>query len=109
LSAQVNPPLLVKRFIYPLWKLQSIRDWHCPSRPASSLFHLYTVFIPHRLVFSMHLSSGKICRFPALTRSFRRTEMDLIYIAGIAVFWGVCLALTIGCEKLHRRASGGRP
>jgi hypothetical protein len=34
--------------------------------------------------------------------------MDLLYIAGIAVFFGLCLALTIGCEKL-RRAPGGRP
>jgi hypothetical protein len=35
--------------------------------------------------------------------------MDLIYIAGIAGFCGLSLALAIGCEKLHRRAPGGRP
>jgi hypothetical protein len=35
--------------------------------------------------------------------------MDLIYIAGIVVFWALCQALVIGCEKLHRRAPGGRP
>jgi hypothetical protein len=35
--------------------------------------------------------------------------MDLIYIAGIAAFLGLCLALVIGCEKLHKGAPGGRP
>ncbi len=35
--------------------------------------------------------------------------MDLIYIAGIAVFLGLSLALVVGCEKLHRHAPGGRP
>jgi hypothetical protein len=36
------------------------------------------------------------------------TTMDLLYIAGIALFWGLCVALAVGCEKL-RRAPGGRP
>ncbi|EEA03339.1 hypothetical protein BH160DRAFT_1365 [Burkholderia sp. H160] len=35
--------------------------------------------------------------------------MDVIYIAGIVVFCGLCLGLANGCEKLHRRAPGGRP
>jgi hypothetical protein len=35
--------------------------------------------------------------------------MDLIYVSGIAGFFGLTLALVIGCEKLHRRAPGGRP
>ncbi|SAL42664.1 hypothetical protein AWB65_03252 [Caballeronia humi] len=34
--------------------------------------------------------------------------MDLLYVAGIAVFFGLCVALTAGCAKL-RRAPGGRP
>jgi hypothetical protein len=34
--------------------------------------------------------------------------MDLLYIAGIAVFFGLFAALATGCEKL-RRAPGGRP
>jgi hypothetical protein len=34
--------------------------------------------------------------------------MDLIYLAGIAAFCGLCLALVKGCEKLHRNAPGGR-
>jgi hypothetical protein len=34
--------------------------------------------------------------------------MDLIYIAGVAAFFGLTLALVIGCEKLHRNAPGGR-
>jgi hypothetical protein len=34
--------------------------------------------------------------------------MDLIYLAGIVAFWGLCLALVIGCEKLQRNAPGGR-
>lgn len=35
--------------------------------------------------------------------------MDLIYIAGIAGFCGLCVALVGGCERLSRRPSGGRP
>jgi hypothetical protein len=35
--------------------------------------------------------------------------MDLIYIAGIAVFLGISVALVAGCEKLRRDAPGGRP
>jgi hypothetical protein len=35
--------------------------------------------------------------------------MDVIYIAGIVIFCGLCLALANGCEKLRRRVSGGRP
>ena len=34
--------------------------------------------------------------------------MDFIYLAGIALFWGLCVALTRGCERLRRRVSGGR-
>ena len=34
--------------------------------------------------------------------------MDLIYLAGIVVFWASCTALVSGCEKLSRRSSGGR-
>ncbi|PXW22768.1 hypothetical protein C7408_110162 [Paraburkholderia caballeronis] len=34
--------------------------------------------------------------------------MDLIYLAGIVFFWGLCVALASGCEKLARRSSGGR-
>lgn len=37
------------------------------------------------------------------------TDMDLIYIVGVAAFLGLSLALVIGCEKLHRNAPGGRP
>jgi hypothetical protein len=35
--------------------------------------------------------------------------MDLIYLAGIVLFWGLCVVLTRGCERLGRRATGGRP
>jgi hypothetical protein len=35
--------------------------------------------------------------------------MDFIYIVGIVVFTGLCLALAAGCEKLRNRAPGGRP
>ncbi|WP_244813808.1 potassium ABC transporter ATPase [Caballeronia sp. Lep1P3] len=34
--------------------------------------------------------------------------MDLLYLAGIAAFTGVCVALTQGCERLRRRSSGAR-
>lgn len=34
--------------------------------------------------------------------------MDLLYLAGIVAFWGLCVALTRGCERLHRRVPGGR-
>lgn len=33
--------------------------------------------------------------------------MDLIYIAGIVLLMGLCVALTAGCDKL-RRTPGGR-
>ncbi len=35
--------------------------------------------------------------------------MDLIYIAGIALFLALTVGLAIGCEKLGNRATGGRP
>jgi hypothetical protein len=35
--------------------------------------------------------------------------MDFIYLVGIAVFFGSCVALTAGCDKLRGRAHGGRP
>jgi hypothetical protein len=35
--------------------------------------------------------------------------MDLLYVAGIALFLGLCVALAGGCERLSRRATGGRP
>ena len=35
--------------------------------------------------------------------------MDVIYLVGIAVFLGLCMALTAGCEKLRGRGPGGRP
>jgi hypothetical protein len=34
--------------------------------------------------------------------------MDLLYLAGIVLFWGLCVALTGGCERLRRRVPGGR-
>jgi hypothetical protein len=34
--------------------------------------------------------------------------MDLMYLAGIIAFWALCIALTLGCDKL-RRVPGGRP
>jgi hypothetical protein len=34
--------------------------------------------------------------------------MDLLYLAGIVLFWGLCVALTRGCEQLRRRVAGGR-
>jgi hypothetical protein len=34
--------------------------------------------------------------------------MDLIYLVGIIAFWGLCVALVSGCEKLARRSTGGR-
>ncbi|SAK42615.1 hypothetical protein AWB76_00434 [Caballeronia temeraria] len=34
--------------------------------------------------------------------------MDLLYLAGIVLFWGLCVALTKGCEILRRRVPGGR-
>lgn len=34
--------------------------------------------------------------------------MDFVYLAGIAVFCGACLALAAGCEKLRGRQPGGR-
>jgi hypothetical protein len=57
----------------------------------------------------MNLASVKtLDRLAALRPLWEKPGMDIIYIAGIAAFCGVCLALAIGCEKLHRRASGGR-
>lgn len=35
--------------------------------------------------------------------------MDFMYLAGIVLFWGFCVALTSGCERLGRRATGVRP
>jgi hypothetical protein len=35
--------------------------------------------------------------------------MDLAYLAGIVLFWGICVALAHGCERLRRRPAGGRP
>jgi hypothetical protein len=35
--------------------------------------------------------------------------MDLIYIAGIALFLAVTVGLAAGCEKLGNRTPGGRP
>jgi hypothetical protein len=35
--------------------------------------------------------------------------MDLVYIAGIAVFLWISVALIVGCEKLRKDAPGGRP
>jgi hypothetical protein len=34
--------------------------------------------------------------------------MDLLYIAGIVLFWAICTALAGGCERLRRRVTGGR-
>lgn len=34
--------------------------------------------------------------------------MDLIYIAAIAVFFGLCAGLVLGCAKLYGRTPGGR-
>jgi hypothetical protein len=34
--------------------------------------------------------------------------MDALYVAAIALFWALAVALAIGCDKL-RRAPGGRP
>jgi hypothetical protein len=38
------------------------------TTPDSAIFRIYTFFISHRLVFSMHVTSGKVCRLLALTR-----------------------------------------
>lgn len=35
--------------------------------------------------------------------------MDFMYLVGIALFLGLCVALTAGCEKLRKRGAGGRP
>jgi|GEM_PF-890507 hypothetical protein len=35
--------------------------------------------------------------------------MDLLYLAGIVLVWGLCAALTSGCERLSRRTTGGHP
>ena len=35
--------------------------------------------------------------------------MDLIYVAGIAALLALAFGLARGCEKLSRRAPGGRP
>lgn len=35
--------------------------------------------------------------------------MDLIYIAGIALFLAITVGLAAGCERLGNRAPGGRP
>ena len=35
--------------------------------------------------------------------------MDFMYLVGIAVFLGLCVALTAGCDKLRKRGTGGRP
>lgn len=35
--------------------------------------------------------------------------MDFMYLAGIAIFLGLCLALIAGCDKLGNRGPGGRP
>lgn len=34
--------------------------------------------------------------------------MDFVYIAGIAGFCALCVALSAGCEKLRTRVPGGR-
>jgi hypothetical protein len=34
--------------------------------------------------------------------------MDLLYLAGIALFWALCVALTRGCALLRNRVQGGR-
>ncbi len=34
--------------------------------------------------------------------------MDLLYVTGIALFWGLCAALTVGCERLRCRLPGAR-
>ncbi len=34
--------------------------------------------------------------------------MDLLYLAGTVLFWGVCVALTGGCDRLRCRVIGGR-
>lgn len=34
--------------------------------------------------------------------------MDFIYLVGIAIFLGLCMALTTGCERLRNRKPGGR-
>jgi hypothetical protein len=34
--------------------------------------------------------------------------MDLVYLAGIVLFLGLCVALASGCERLRRRVTGGR-
>ena len=38
-----------------------------------------------------------------------RPTMDFMYLVGIAVFLGLCVALTAGCDKLRKRGTGGRP
>lgn len=35
--------------------------------------------------------------------------MDFMYLVGIAIFLGLCVALTAGCDKLRKRVTGGRP
>ena len=35
--------------------------------------------------------------------------MDFMYLVVIAIFFGLCVALTAGCDKLRKRGAGGRP
>ncbi|CAB3751210.1 hypothetical protein LMG29542_01439 [Paraburkholderia humisilvae] len=35
--------------------------------------------------------------------------MDFVYIIGVAAFYGLIVALVLGCERLHKRVAGGRP
>lgn len=37
------------------------------------------------------------------------TRMDFMYLVGIAIFLGLCVALAAGCDKLRNRGPGGRP
>jgi Potassium-transporting ATPase A subunit len=70
--------------------------------------HLYAFFTSPASLLSCRLFRlvyPSRCPDPLL----ENTRMDFVYIVGIVVFCGLCLALAAGCEKLRSRAPGGRP
>jgi hypothetical protein len=57
--------------------------------------------------FSKTFMSVSVIFTPALSVT-GEVEMDLIYLVGVVAFWGLCVALVRGCDRLARRSSGGR-
>ena len=69
---------------------------------------VYAIFTRVRSLFSWRLLDLLYAsRCPDPLRE--NTKMDFIYLVGIAIFLGLCVALTAGCDKLRNRGPGGRP